>query len=185
MEQKKWSSPEKAWKGIVSEYPKEFFELFFPKAAKNIDFSKPITFLEGVLEKIEPAYKMPGTAGELLFKASAQDKKEQEILFHLIILGSKPDYFYVDLYYTEFILKEEALEQLPMPLVMLIDTDPEFYPKKAEIYSDFFPETLHLETAKLLCMEEQLAGENSLLAECVRVQMTVSRLQEKLHGDNA
>ncbi len=181
MEQKKWSSPEKAWKGIISEYPKEFFELFFPKAARNINFSKPITFVEGVLEKIEAAYKMPGTAGELLIQASAQDEPEQEILFHLIILGSKPNYFYVDLYYTEFILKEEALEKLPMPLVMLIDTDPEFYPKKTEIYSDFFPETLQLEIAKLLCMEERLAGVNSLLAECVRVQMTVSRL---LQGDN-
>ena len=138
-----------AWKDIIKAHLKEFLVFYFPQVAEVIDFSVPPVFLEKELEKLAPENKNPGRLADLLIEQRALSGEEYILYTHVEIQGQKNLRFAERLFQYAYRIYDR-FGMFPITLVVLTDSDPQFYPSSFEIKKHGRYLRVDFQVAKLL-----------------------------------
>ena len=170
-------SQDSAWKDIIPAHFEAFMRFYFPKAAAEIDFTKPITLKDKELRKLTAADSSPHRHADLLIqvhtKSAAQpatpsttppankpapsNTGSTALLYAYIEVQGKPEKEYPKRVFTCAARVFNAYGELPFILLLLTDTNPGFTPTCYEFKTPGRNWRIEFETAKLLWYNERRA----------------------------
>ncbi|MFA7483954.1 MAG: transposase, partial [Vulcanimicrobiota bacterium] len=78
------------WREALAFYLHDFFDFFFPKISKKIDWSRPQTFLDSTLRQMEREAKLGRREADALIRLFQVDGGEAWVLVHIEI-QAQPD----------------------------------------------------------------------------------------------
>ena len=116
------------WKVIFRQYYREGMEFFFPIVAHEIDWTRPIEFLDKEFGKIAPDAVTGKRFADMLVKVYLKQGTPIYLLIHLEIQGSRESYFA----YRVFTYALRILDYFGQPatsLVILCDADANWRPR--------------------------------------------------------
>ena len=109
-----------------------FLDFYFPELSREIDHGKPARNLDTELRKLEKGNRSGGRYADLLYEVDRTDGQKQKLLCHIEIQGQKEEGFPRRLFqYGYRIMDREG--RFPATLVVLTDSDPNFYPASYSI----------------------------------------------------
>ena len=119
------------WKGIIEALFEDFLYFFFPDFVHEVDFTKPIEFLDKELQELIPDSESKNRRADLLAKVFLKSGHEKWILIHTEVQG------YVDKFFDErmYIYNYRSYDRFKREIValaILTDDDPNFHPSYYE-----------------------------------------------------
>lgn len=137
-----------AWKEVVEEYLREFFDFFFPAASAGIDWARGYRFLDKELQKITPRGAVRKGVVDKLFEAYSIGGEEWLLAVHLEVQNNPIP----DLPERVFEYHYRIYEKLKRPvasLLLLTDTRADWRPDRFERETLGCKITLEFPMAKL------------------------------------
>jgi Domain of unknown function (DUF4351) len=116
-----------AWKTVLRQYFREAMEFFFPSIAKEIDWTKPILFLDTELQKITPDAEVGKRLADQLVKVQRKKGQELILLIHLEIQAT-PEKIFPERMFIYSVRIFEYFHQAPISLAILCDAKPTWRP---------------------------------------------------------
>ena len=168
-----------AWKDILKAHFKDFILFYFPHIAGSIDFTQPVQFLDKELAKLAPRNRSPGRLADLLVKVHSCTGKEQLLYCHVEVQGRKEPAFTVRLFQYAYRIYDR-FKSFPVTLVVLTDSDPDFYPDAFEIINTGKYLRVEFQVAKLLYFKERVKQpkyRDNPFACVTEVQLEVNELK--------
>lgn len=80
---------DRIWKNVLEKFFISFTEFFLPELHKNIDFSKPIKFLDNELSKITQKSEGKNRASDKLVEVSLNDGTNRWVLVHIEVQDAR------------------------------------------------------------------------------------------------
>jgi hypothetical protein len=121
-----------AWKEILGEYFKEFLLFYFPAIYEDIDFTKPIEFLDKELNKIVKESEDKKRRADRLVKVYLKDGLEQWLLIHVEVQGDYDKNFSERIYVYNYRIFDRYKKEV-ITLVIMTDESKTYKPDKFEI----------------------------------------------------
>jgi hypothetical protein len=132
MKEKITSDYDSGWKEVIEGYFEEFFLFYFPHIHKDIDFSKPVVFLDKEFSKIVKESKEKKRRADKLVKVYLKNGNEQWLLIHIEIQGSAEKDFSQRIYVHNYRIFDKHKKEV-ITLVILTDESDQYMPDKYEI----------------------------------------------------
>jgi hypothetical protein len=126
------SDYDSGWKEAIEKYFEEFILFFFPHAHKDIDFTKPVEFLDKEFNKIVKYGKAKKRYSDSLVKVFLKNGTEQWILTHIEVHGYKESRFEKRLYQYNYRIDDRHDREV-ITLVILTDEDAKYRPESYEV----------------------------------------------------
>ena len=119
------------WKGIIKALFEDFLHFFFPDFIDEVDFTKPIEFLDKELQELIPDSESGNRRADLLAKVFLKSGKDKWILIHSEVQG------YVDIHFEERMYtynyrSYDRFKKEIVALAILTDENPNFRPSYYE-----------------------------------------------------
>jgi Domain of unknown function (DUF4351) len=115
------------WKLVLRQYFREAIEFFFPDIAKEVDWTKPIEFLDKEFQQITPDAEIGRRFADQLVKVYRKGGKAILLLIHLEVQAA-PEKDFAERMFTYAIRIFEYFHQLPVSLAILCDGRPSWRP---------------------------------------------------------
>ena len=117
------------WKLIISHLRVEFVHFFLPDWVEQIDFTKPIEFLDKELKRILPKGKAKNRSVDVLMRLHLKNGKDMTFLFHVEVQG------YFELGFPRRVFQyyyriSDYLQEPIETLVIMVDEDPNYRPNE-------------------------------------------------------
>lgn len=119
------------WKNITETYLEEFMAFFFPAAHAEIDWSRPVEFLDKELQQVVRDAEFGRRYVDKLAKVWRKDGSEQWVLAHLEVQGQYEAAFDERMYTYNYRLFDRYKRQVAS-FAVLSDNDPAWQPGKYE-----------------------------------------------------
>lgn len=120
-----------AWKDILDAHLEEFFAFFFPEVHADIDWTKPVEFLDKELARIVPQSLQGQAIVDKLVKVSMRGGETAVIFIHIEIQGYGDPEFEVRMLRYNLRLRERYGNAV-VSLAVLTDSDPRYRPSAFE-----------------------------------------------------
>ena len=143
-----------AWKDIIEAHFREFTEFYFPDVAAEIDFGRPIGFLDKELSKLSPHGTGPGRVADVLARVYSYGGFETLLYCHVEVQGKKDPDFARRLFQVGYRIFDR-FSSLPVTLVILTDSDPEWDPSVYEVTGTGRSWRVEFQVTKLIYYEER------------------------------
>jgi len=127
----KTKKPDTLWKEIIKDLFEDFITFFIPALAKEIDFSKQVTFLDKELFKLSSKAENPNRDADLLVKVFLKNGKEKIVLIHIEVQGYKDEKFPKRMF-TYYYRILDMFEKEITAIAVLTDGDKNYKPDKYE-----------------------------------------------------
>ncbi|MCP4150351.1 MAG: hypothetical protein GY757_21565 [bacterium] len=123
------SKYDSAWKKVIRELFKDFFEFFFPEIHNAIDFTKEVEFLDKELKEIDPDSSLGDRVADVLVKVHLKDKSTKYIgiITHVEVHGDPRSDFMerMFIYYYRAADKEKK-DKIPVISVAILTDDRDY-----------------------------------------------------------
>ena len=119
------------WKNIIETYFEELMAFFFPAAHTDIDWSRPVEFLDKELQQVVRDAEFGRRYVDKLAKVWRKDGAEQWVLAHLEVQGQYEAAFDERMYTYNYRLFDRYKRQVAS-FAVLSDSDPDWKPGKYE-----------------------------------------------------
>ena len=119
------------WKNIIETYFEELMAFFFPAAHADIDWSRPVEFLDKELQQVVRDAEFGRRYVDKLAKVWRKDGAEQWVLAHLEVQGQYEAAFDERMYTYNYRLFDRYKRQVAS-FAVLSDSDPDWKPGKYE-----------------------------------------------------
>jgi Domain of unknown function (DUF4351) len=115
------------WKLVLRQYFPEAIAFFFPHIAKEVDWTKPVEFLDKEFQQITPDAEMGRRFADQLVKVYRKSGKAILLLIHLEVQAA-PEKDFAERMFTYAIRIFEYFRQFPVSLAILCDGRPSWRP---------------------------------------------------------
>jgi hypothetical protein len=89
-----WTYFDEAWKKIIERFFPQFLRFFVAELHRDVDFSKPFTFLDKEMEQLSQRTRLKGSKFvDKLVKVFLKDGNEQWLLIHVEVQGAEDKEF--------------------------------------------------------------------------------------------
>lgn len=143
------SDYDSGWKEAIEVYFEDFCLFFFPQIHKDIDFSRPIEFLDKELSTIVKDSEEKKRYADKLVKIYLKDGAEQWLLIHIEIQTYREKDFEKRLYVYNYRIFDRYGKET-ITLVILADENPEYKPEIYSVKRWGFEHTFKFPVIKLL-----------------------------------
>ena len=117
------------WKKLIETYFQPFVEMFYPKAAQDIDWSRGFTFLDKELQKLSRGAKSGKYVVDKLVKVYRKNGQEQWVLLHIELQCQYDNNFGQRFYFYHCRIVDTF--QVPVAsLAILADDNPNWRPNE-------------------------------------------------------
>jgi len=137
------------WKEAIETYFPDCMAFFFPKAASQIDWSKPYEFLDKELQQIAPEGETGQQTVDKLIKVQRTNGEEQWVLIHLEVQSQYDSNFAKRMFTYYYRLLDRYQKQIAS-MAILGDERPNWRPKKYKSKLWGCKMTFKFDTVKLL-----------------------------------
>jgi len=143
------SEQDSAWKDILDAYFKEFLEFFFPEIHRDIDWSKPVEFLDKEFQKIVRKSEIGKQLADKLAKVFLLDGSDAWLLIHVEVQGYSEEKFEQRIYIYNYRIFDRYAHDV-ISLAVLTDKNEKFRPEAYEVKRWRFHHLLRFPVIKLL-----------------------------------
>ena len=165
------------WKRILRLYFREAIEFFFPLISDQIDWERPIEFLEKEFQQLTPDSEIGKRFADQLVKVYENSGDSIILLIHLEV-QAEPETVFPERMFTYLIRIFDYFHQPPISLAILCDSDPNWRPTQYRFATPGSVLQFGFTSAKLLDYEsrwDELEASENVFATVV---MTHLKAQE-------
>ncbi|MCY7406271.1 MAG: DUF4351 domain-containing protein [Alkalinema sp. CAN_BIN05] len=123
------SDQDSPWKLILRQYFQEAIEFFFADIAEQIDWTKPIAFLDKEFQQLTPNSEIGKRFADQLVKVYQKGGNSIILLIHLEV-QAEPEDIFPERIFTYLIRIFDYFHQAPISLVILCDSDKDWRPSE-------------------------------------------------------
>ncbi len=120
-----------AWKEVIERHLRAFLDYFFPEASADIDWTRPVSFLDQELQKLTPQSAVRKGIVDKLFEAYTKTGETCLIAVHLEVQNEPIENFEARVFEYHYRIYER-LKRPVASLVLLTDRSKDWRPHKFE-----------------------------------------------------
>ncbi len=183
----KIKKPDTLWKEIIKDLFEDFITFFIEDLAKEIDFSKSITFLDKELFKLSSKAENPNRDADLLVRVFLRNGKEKIVLIHIEVQGYKDENFPKRMF-TYYYRILDMFEEDITAIAVLTDGDKNYKPDRYVKEYNETKITYEYKTYKILDKKEKDLIENTnpfalvVLAGLYTIKSSKTKINDKKLG---
>jgi hypothetical protein len=161
MDNKVTSDYDSGWKEAIEVYIDEFLLFFFPQIHKDIDFSKPVEFLNKEFSTIVKDSEEKKRYVDKLIKVYLNDGTEQWLLIHIEVQTWQEKDFEKRLYVYNYRIFDRYDKEV-ITLVIMADENPDYKPGTYSVKRWGFEHIFKFPVIKLLNYKEKIDIETAV-----------------------